>query len=310
MRIVFMGTSQFAVPALEKLINTSCEVVGVVTQPDRPKGRGNKVTPSPVKDFAQSVNIPVYQPHKIKEPDAVDFITSWQPDLIIVVSYGQIIPPQILQLPPAGCINIHASLLPRYRGAAPIQRCLMNGDIKTGITTMFMDEGLDTGDILLQEEVAINDETNYGELHDLLAHTGADLIIKTIKKLKEGTLARTKQNDKDSTYAEMIRKADELINWQDDALKIYNQIRGLNPQPGACTLLDNRTLKIFKACLVDEHQAGQPGEITAVLPEGFIVKTGSLALEILELQKEGKKRINTKEFLKGHSLKTGILLGK
>ena len=305
-----MGTSQFAVPALEKLIETSCEVVGVVTQPDRPKGRGKKVTPTPVKEFVQSINIPVYQPQNIKEPNAVDFITSWDPDLIIVVSYGQIIPSKILQLPPAGCINIHASLLPRYRGAAPIQRCLMNGDAKTGITTMFMDEGLDTGDILLQEEVAINDETTYGELHDLLAHTGANLIIATINKLKQGSLIRTKQNDKDSTYAEMIRKADELINWQDDAWKIYNQIRGLNPQPGAYTLLDNHTLKIFKARIVEEYQQGQPGEITSVLPEGFIVKAGSLALKILELQQEGKKRINTNEFLKGHSLKKGTLLGK
>ena len=310
MRIVFMGTSQFAVPALEKLIESSYEVVGVVTQPDRPKGRGKKVTPTPVKEFVQSINIPVYQPQNIKEPNAVDFITSWDPDLIIVVSYGQIIPPKILQLPPAGCINIHASLLPSYRGAAPIQRCLMNGDAKTGITTMFMDEGLDTGDILLQEEVAINDETTYGELHDLLAHTGANLIIATINKLKQGSLTRTKQNDKDSTYAEMIRKADELINWQDDAWKIYNQIRGLNPQPGAYTLLDNHTLKIFKARIVEEYQQGQPGEITSVLPEGFIVKAGSLALKILELQQEGKKRINTNDFLKGHSLKTGTLLGK
>lgn len=310
MRIVFMGTSQFAVPALEKLIETSCEVVGVVTQPDRPKGRGKKVAPTPVKEFAQSINIPVYQPQKIKEPDAVDYITSWDPDLIIVVSYGQIIPPKILQLPPAGCINIHASSLPRYRGAAPIQRCLMNGEAKTGITTMFMDEGLDTGDILLQEEVAINNAITYGELHDLLAHTGANLIIATINKLKQGSLIRTKQNDKDSTYAEMIRKADELINWQDDAWKIYNQIRGLNPQPGAYTLIDNHNLKIFKARIVEEYQQGQSGEITSISSEGFIVKTGSLALEILELQQEGKKRINTNDFLKGHSLKTGTLLGK
>ena len=310
MRIVFMGTSQFAVPALEKLIETSCEVVGVVTQPDRPKGRGKKVAPTPVKEFAQSINIPVYQPQKIKEPDAVDYITSWDPDLIIVVSYGQIIPPKILQLPPAGCINIHASSLPRYRGAAPIQRCLMNGEAKTGITTMFMDEGLDTGDILLQEEVAINNAITYGELHDLLAHTGANLIIATINKLKQGSLIRTKQNDKDSTYAEMIRKADELINWQDDAWKIYNQIRGLNPQPGAYTLIDNHNLKIFKARIVEEYQQGQPGEITSISSEGFIVKTGRLALEILELQQEGKKRINTNEFLKGHSLKKGTLLGK
>lgn len=310
MRIVFMGTSQFAVPALEKLISTSWEVVGIVTQPDRPKGRGKKVTPSPVKELAQSLNIPVYQPVKIKEPAAVEFITQWQPDLIIVVSYGQIIPPQILQLPAAGCINIHASLLPKYRGAAPIQRCLMSGDKKTGITTMFMDEGLDTGDILLQEEVDINDETTYGELHDLLADTGANLILTTIEKLKEGNLTQTKQNDKYATYAEMIRKADEIINWQDDAEKIYNQIRGLNPQPGAYTLLDNQTLKIFKGKIVSEYQTGYPGEITAVFPSGFIVKTGDLALEILELQKEGKRRINAHEFLKGYSVKTGTLLGK
>ncbi|HNX29007.1 MAG TPA: methionyl-tRNA formyltransferase [Syntrophomonadaceae bacterium] len=310
MRIVFMGTSQFAVPTLGKLIDSPYEVVGIVTQPDRPKGRGNKVAASPVKEKAISHDISVFQPARIKALEAIDYITDWQPDLIVVVAYGQIIPPAILQLPSYGCINVHASLLPKYRGAAPIQRCLMNGEKKTGVTTMFMDEGLDTGDILLQQEVIINDDTAYGELHDHLAAAGADLLMTTIKKLKSGTLIRRRQNDDESTYAAMITKTDEFINWQDKAEKIFNQIRALNPQPGASTLLLGETLKIFKSRIVTHPQIGDPGVITAVLPSGFIVQTGDKALEILEVQKAGKKRIDAPEFLKGHCLSAGIMLGK
>lgn len=310
MRIVFMGTAQFAVPAMQSLIDTYGEIVGIVTQPDRPKGRGKKVMPPPVKELAQSMDIPVFQPLKIKDPEAIEYIASWQPDLIITAAYGQIIPPPLLKLPHAGCINIHASLLPKYRGAAPIQRCLMNGENKTGITTMYMDEGLDTGDILLQQEVTIHEDTTYGELHDLLAAAGADLIIDTIEQLKEGTLKRIKQNDQEATYAEMIKKSDEIINWQDQAASIINQIRALDPQPGASTILGEQNLKIFKGKITQESVTGQPGEIIGFSPVGFIVKTGNLGIEILELQKPGKKRINTVEFLKGHHLKTGTILGK
>ncbi|NLB51589.1 MAG: methionyl-tRNA formyltransferase [Syntrophomonadaceae bacterium] len=305
-----MGTAQFAVPAMQRLIDTYGEIVGIVTQPDRPKGRGKKVMPPPVKELAQSMDIPVFQPLKIKDPEAIEYIASWQPDLIITAAYGQIIPPPLLKLPHAGCINIHASLLPKYRGAAPIQRCLMNGENKTGITTMYMDEGLDTGDILLQQEVTIHEDTTYGELHDLLAAAGADLIIDTIEQLKEGTLKRIKQNDQEATYAEMIKKSDEIINWQDQAASIINQIRALDPQPGASTILGEQNLKIFKGKITQESVTGQPGEIIGFSPVGFIVKTGNLGIEILELQKPGKKRINTVEFLKGHHLKTGTILGK
>jgi len=305
-----MGTSQFAVPTLEKLIDSPHEITGIVTQPDRPKGRGNKVAASPVKEKALSHNIPVFQPARIKVPAATEYISRWQPDLIVVVAYGQIIPPIILQLPSLGCINVHASLLPKYRGAAPIQRCLMNGEKKTGVTTMFMDEGLDTGDILLQQEVMISNDATYGELHDHLAAAGTDLLMTTIEKLKAGTLVRRRQNDDEASYAAMITKADEVINWQDKAEKIFNQIRALNPQPGASTLLLGETLKIFRSRIETDPQIGVPGEITAVLPSGFIVKAGDQALKILEVQKAGKKRINAPEFLKGYSISAGLMLGK
>lgn len=310
MRIVFMGTSAFAVPILEKLLDTSYEIAGVVTQPDRPKGRGNKLAASAVKEKAVSCGLSIFQPVKIKTPEAIEYIGEWRPDLIVVVSYGQIIPAAILQMPAFGCINVHASLLPKYRGAAPIQRCLMNGEKKSGVTTMFMDEGLDTGDILLQQEVEIGNETTFGQLHDQLAAVGAELLITTIEKLKTGTLVRRKQDEAASTYAAMIKKEDELINWQDKAKKIFDQIRALNPQPGASTMLSGETLKIFKSRIIKEPGDGVPGEITAVLPSGFIVKTGDGALEILEVQKAGKKRIDAGEFLRGSSLKAGIMLGK
>ncbi len=310
MRIVFMGTSAFAVPILEQLIDTSYEIAGVVTQPDRPKGRGNKVAASAVKEKAISCDLPIFQPVKIKTPEAIEYIAEWRPDLVVVVAYGQIIPAAILQMPALGCINIHASLLPKYRGAAPIQRCLMNGEKKSGVTTMFMDEGLDTGDILLQQEVDIGNDTTFGQLHDQLAAVGAELLITTIEKLKAGTLVHRKQDEAAFTYAAMIKKEDELIDWQDEAEKIFDQIRALDPQPGASTLLNGETLKIFKSRIVKEPGTGVPGEITAVLPSGFIVKTGDRALEILEVQKAGKKRIDAGEFLRGNSLMAGIVLGK
>lgn len=310
MRIVFMGTAQFAVPALQKLAEVYGGIAGVVTQPDRPKGRGKRVLAPPVKELALSLDIPVYQPLRIKDSEAFTRIEAWRPDLIITAAYGQIIPPSILNIPAAGCINIHASLLPKYRGAAPIQRCLMNGENKTGITTMFMDEGLDTGDILLKREVNIDEDTTYGQLHDSLAAIGAELIIVTIEKLKAGKLKPVKQDGQKATYAEMIKKADEIIDWQDRAEEIRNQIRALNPQPGASTFFDNQNLKIFKAKIAREPFSGVPGEVIAFSSGGFLVKTGDLAIEVLELQKSGKNRMPAADFLKGHSLKTGAILGK
>lgn len=309
MRIVFMGTSEFAVPSLIKLLQDGHEIAGVVTQPDRPKGRGNKLTASPVKETAMNYNLPLFQPENIKAPAAIEFISNWQPELIIVAAYGQIIPPALLQLPVRGCINVHGSLLPEYRGAAPIQRALMNGEKKTGVTTMFMDEGLDTGDILLQQEVPIGNDTTFGQLHDQLAAAGAMLLITTIDKFDTGVLTGRRQDEAASTYAAMITKADELINWQDNAQNIFNQIRALNPQPGASTLLEGKTLKIFKCRITKMPEPGAPGEIMAVLPAGFIVQTGDGALEILEVQKAGKKRIAAGEFLKGSSLPKGMVLG-
>lgn len=310
MRIVFMGTSDFAIPALEELIDKGYEVAGVVTQPDRPQGRGKRVTASPVKAAAMKYGLSVFQPVKIRDKEAIEYIVQWQPDLIVTAAYGQIIPAAILQLPMFGCINIHASLLPQYRGAAPIQRCLMAGEDKTGVTIMFMDEGLDTGDILLQEAVAINEETTYGQLHEQLAIVGAELLIIAIQKLKTGDLIRKKQDESKATYAAMIGKDDEIIDWQEGARKIFNQIRALDPQPGASTRLAGQTLKIFRSRVVKGSETGRPGEITSVLPFGFVVKTGDQSLEILELQRAGKRRINVDAFLKGSNLTTGMILGK
>ena len=309
MQIVFMGTSTFAVPALKKLINTGFEIAGVVTQPDRPRGRGKQLAVSPVKATAMEYGLPIYQPLRIKSGEAIEYIADWQPELIITASYGQIIPPAILEMPAAGCINIHASLLPRYRGAAPIQRCLMAGEDKTGVTIMFMDEGLDTGDILLQQEVAISDAATFGQLHDELALVGAELLMTAIKKLQAGDLAARKQDESAATYASMLKKEDEIINWQKEARQIFNQIRALDPQPGAFTLLEGQNLKIFKSRIVQGDETGRPGEITAILPVGFIVKTGEGSLEILEVQRAGKKRIEAGAFLKGSNLSAGMILG-
>ncbi len=308
MNIVFMGTSDFAVPSLERLIASPHSVAGVVTQPDRIRGRGKKIGVSPVKERALKHGIAVSQPEKIKVDSAVEQVKSWQPDMIVVVSYGQIIPGQLIDYPRYGCINVHASLLPRYRGAAPIQRALMNGESLSGVTTMYMDEGLDTGDIILQLPVAIEDSYDHGQLEAILAAKGADLLLETIEQITGGTAPRLSQDNNQADYAQRIKAEDEIINWSHPAVAIHNRIRALSPTPGAWFRMDGYKVKVFKSRVTDAMESGVVAQVVAVDGDGFSVQCGKGILEIEEVQREGKKRIRARDFLRGYKLKPGTVL--
>ena len=301
LRTVFMGTPEFSVPCLEKLAKVT-EVIGVVTQPDKPRGRGQHLQPSPVKSFAQAQGIPVYQPVKIKDESFVPVLEELKPDLIVVVAFGQILSQRILDIPPAGCINVHASLLPRYRGAAPMQRCLMNGETQTGVTTMFMDAGLDTGDMLLKDVLPIGPDMNMDELHDALMERGAALLLRTIEALQQGTLTREKQDDAVSNYAPMLTKDTGRIDWSKPAGEIHNLVRALDSWPGAFSTLDNAKFKIWRTRVAESTISVRPGEIAAFTAEGMLVGTGQGLLEILELQAPNKKRMAAKDYLRGHAI--------
>ncbi len=310
MKIAFMGTSDFAVPTLAKILDSEHQVVAVITQPDRPKGRGNKFIPSPVKEMALRHNLNVYQPLRIKAEEAIAHIRSWDIDLIVVVSYGQIIPQEILDYPSLGCINVHASLLPRYRGAAPIQRAIMAGEEITGITTMLMDRGLDTGDIILQLEVPIDQDMDHGEFEQVLARAGADLLLATLTQIKSGDFPSRQQDSSQATYAHMLGRADEEIKWQNEARMIHNQIRALSPRPAAYTSFQGKNIKVFATrILPSRFSRGEIGQIVDINPNGILVQTGSDLLEIHEVQLEGKKRMACSDFLKGFKLTNGDLLG-
>ena len=308
MKIVYMGTSLFAVPSLQGLIKSRHQVVGVVSQPDRPRDRGKRISPTPVKEIATQHDIPVYQPARIKSPEAIEQIKLWQPELIVVVSYGQIIPRQILEYPALGCINVHASLLPRYRGAAPIQRALMAGEKISGITTMFMDEGLDTGDIILQLEVPVKDEYDHGQLEVILAEIGALLLAETIDQLESGNAPRIPQQEELASYAGRITREDEKIDWSQSAEMIHNQIRALSPNPGAWTTIDNNKTKIYKSRVISNDESGVISQIVEVGNDEFSVQSGKGILEILEVQRAGKKRMPASDFLRGCQLQPGTLL--
>ena len=298
-RVIFMGTPDFAVPCLARLVEIS-DVVAVVTQPDKPKGRGQKLLPPPVKVFAQEHGIAVYQPVRVKAPDFVDVLRGLAPDLIVVVAFGQILSKEILSLPPLGCINVHASLLPRYRGAAPMQWAIMRGEKETGVTTMFMDEGLDTGDMLLRETLPITQAMTAAELHDAMMKLGADVLEKTLFSLSEGTLKRTPQDDALSTYAPLLDKAVGRIDWKKPAQEIHDLVRGLNSWPGADTMLAGQKFKIWRTRLAEG--TAEPGEIVSVTKQGLLVGTGEGMLEILELQAPSKKKMAAGDYVRGHGL--------
>ena len=308
MRVIFMGTPDFAVPSLEALL-TKHEVVLVVTQPDKPKGRGKKMVPTPVKPCALEHGIPVLQPEKVKEPKFVEQLRSYEPDLIAVTAFGQILSEPILEMPKYGCINVHGSLLPKYRGAAPMQWSIIDGEKVTGITTMYMAKGLDSGDMLLKAEVEITDEDTFATIHDKMAVTGANLLLDTLDQLEAGTLERIPQDHDAATYAPMITKETGHIDWSKNRQDIINLIRGLNPVPAAYTIYEEEVLKIFGAVISDvQADDAANGEIVAVVKKGFVVKCGDGCLLITEVQARGGKRMMTDAYLRGHAMKEGILL--
>ncbi|RNC68108.1 MAG: methionyl-tRNA formyltransferase [Desulfuromonadales bacterium] len=307
LRIIFMGTPEFACPTLHKLIDRGEEVIAVVTQPDRPKGRGQKLVPPPVKVIAEEHGIPVLQPLKVRAPEVIAQIRVLNPDLIVVVAFGQILPQSLLDIPRYGCINIHASLLPRYRGAAPLNWCLVNGETETGITTMQMDAGLDTGDMLLKRAIPIDPDEDAQSLHDRLSLLGAETIDDTLDQLLAGTLTREKQDDTLTCYAPMLKKEDGLIDWSLEPQQIKNLVRGLTPWPGAYTLLDGKTLKLCSVTVGEG--SGAPGEILSADKKGISVACGSGSILVTELQLEGRKCLSATDFLAGCRLEPGTLLG-
>ncbi len=302
MRIVFMGTPDFAVPSLEKLIQNH-QVVGVITQQDKPRGRGRELLPTPVKKCAMEHNIDVYQPDKVSDEQFVSVLKNLEPDVIIVIAFGQILSKEVLDIPPKGCINVHASLLPKYRGAAPIQWAVINGDKKSGVCTMYMEEGLDTGDIIECLEVELDAKETGGSLFDKLALKGADLILHTLESIEAGTATRTPQGD-DYTYASKITKQLGELDFTKDASELECLIRGVNPWPVAYTSLDGKRVKIYDADVVDGE--GAPGTIISKKKE-LIIATGNKALSIKEIQPEGKRRMPIKDFLNGKPINADII---
>jgi methionyl-tRNA formyltransferase len=309
LNIIFMGTPDFAIPSLTLLLASDNTLAGVITQPDRPRGRGKQLQPPPVKGLAQQHGIPIIQPGKVKDDDCMKWLKAQHPDLIVVVAFGQILPPRILRLPSHGCINLHASLLPNYRGAAPINWTIMNGDTKTGVTTMFMNEWMDTGDILLQRETAIEPDEDAPALRNRLATLGAKLLLETIHRLKRGELTALPQDHSKASYAPPLKKEDGRIDWQRSAQEIQNQIRGTLPWPGAFTRVGNKLFKIFKSELGRSTTKEPPGTVTDVSTCGITVITGNGHLLITEVQLQDRKRMAVAEFVKGNPITTGTQLG-
>jgi methionyl-tRNA formyltransferase len=312
MRIVFMGTPGFAVPALHALLNEHYQVVGVVTRPDRPRGRGQKTNPCAVKETALNSGLPVFQPLQLNEPEFIRQLEHLSCDVIVVIAFGQILPPAVLSLPRWGCVNVHASLLPEYRGAAPIHRAVINGETRTGVTTMLMDKGLDTGDILLQEILPIQESDTTGALHDRLAGMGAKLLVKTLYLLTGGKLVPQSQDHSRATYAHPLLPEDEVIRWDSPARNIFNHVRGMNPWPGAFTFWEGKLLKIWQveALKHDSLQAGiLPGQVqVSGSDDGLVVQAKPGLVAIKELQLQGGKRLPVADFLRGHPVPAGTIL--
>ncbi len=313
-----MGTPDFSVPTLESLIQSRHQVIGVVTQPDKPKGRGKEISMSPVKETALQYHIPVYQPVRARESSFVEEMRSLEPDVMVVIAFGQILSKELLEVPRYGCINIHASLLPAYRGAAPIQWAVINGDQETGITTMMMDVGMDTGDMLEKTVVALDEKETGGSLFDRLSLLGGDLILSTLDKLENGTLVRTPQDHEKATYVKKIPKSLGDIDWTMDAVSIERLIRGLNPWPSAYTHWNGKMLKLWEAEVIPEAEGGRPegsragaaecGRVLEAEGGTLTIQTGSGILKINSLQLEGKKRMDTAAFLRGYPVEAGCMM--
>lgn len=308
MRVIFMGTPDFAVGTLEALCRSHHEVVGVVTQPDKPKGRGKAMQYTPVKEVALKENIPVLQPVKVRDPKALEELKRLNGDVIVVVAFGQIIPKAILELTKFGCINVHGSLLPKYRGAAPIQWAVIDGETESGITTMQMDEGLDTGDMLLKKVIPLEEKETGGTLFEKLSSAGAELLLETLDGLAAGKITPQKQGESPTAYAKMLTKEMGNIDWTKDALSIERLIRGLNPWPSAYTRVQGKTLKIWTAKVLKENSEKEPGTVIKSGKDGLFIQTGDGILNIIELQLEGKKRMDTAAFLRGYVIEEGMNL--
>ncbi len=310
MRLVFMGTPDFAAASLEALLRSDDSIVGIVTQPDRPKGRGQILMPSPVKLLAQREQIPLFQPLKMKDPEFLQALAGWKPDLIAVAAFGRILPPAILSLPPLGCINVHGSLLPKYRGAGPIQWAIINGETETGITTMLMDEGMDTGTMLLQETIPIAPDDTAGTLSPRLAELGGRLLVETITRLKAGALVLRRQDSSRATLAPLLKKEDGAIDWALPATALANRIRGLSPWPGAFTTVGGDRWTIWRALAFPGPLTKPPGAVVAITNEAIHVATGEGILAVMELQPANSRRMAVSQYLAGHPIVVGLQLGE
>lgn len=308
MRIIFMGTPDFSVGTLEALVSAGHEVVLAVTQPDKPKGRGGKMQFTPVKETAMKYDIPVFQPKKVREPECIEELRKYNADVMVVVAFGQILPKEILEMTPYGCINVHASLLPKYRGAAPIQWAVINGEEVSGVTTMQMDEGLDTGDMIMKTEIVLDEKETGGSLFDKLSDAGAKLCVETLKALEEKTATWEAQGETTTAYARMLDKNLGNIKWEDTAVNIERLIRGLNPWPSAYTDWNGKVMKIWEADVVDKDSSEVPGTIVKVEKDGFHVQTGKGQIKVTALQIPGKKRMEADAFLRGYQIEEGTVL--
>lgn len=309
MNIVFMGTPAFAVPSLRMLLAEGYNVVAVVTQPDRPQGRKKVLTPTPVKEVALEYGIPVLQPQRMRNPEAVAELAAYKPDLIVTAAYGQILPRGVLDLPANGCVNVHGSLLPKYRGGAPIQRCIINGETETGITLMYMAEGLDTGDMIAQVKVSIEEEDTSGTLFDKLSIAGADLLKEQMPRLTAGKLEAQVQDEQQATYAPNLKREDEKIDWNRSTVDIYNQIRGLVPFSGGFTLWNGDVFKVWSSRKADKaSKEAAPGTVLQLAEQGIEVKTGDASLWLTRIQPSGKKQMDAAEFVRGNTMMPGTVL--
>ena len=309
MRIVFMGTPEFAVPSLNALVEAGYEICGVFTQPDKPKNRGMKLQASPVKEYAMSAELPVFQPMKMRDGEALAVLRELKPDLIVVAAYGKILPVDILELPPLGCVNVHSSLLPKYRGAAPINWAIFNGEDETGVTIQRMAEGVDTGDILAQARTPIDINENAAQLLARLAKLGAGLLMETVRKLETGEARATPQDESRASHAPMLSKELSPMDWGKTARQLHDQVRGLYPWPSAVALLDGIRCKVIRTLLLEEETNQRPGTVLQADKKGLRVASGDgRVLEILELQPDGKKVMAAAAFLMGHPIQTGTVI--
>ena len=318
MRVVFMGTPEFAVPTFQHLIHSECSVVGVVCQPDRPSGRGKKIQCGPVKTLALAQNIPVFQPEKMKAPEFLETLQSWNPDVIVVAAFGRILPQVILDLPPKGCVNVHGSLLPKYRGAAPIQWAVINGEAETGVTIMMMDAGLDTGAILEQAVMPISAEDTAGDVASRMAEIGGRLLVPTLQQWVAGSITPQAQNESQATLAPILKKEDGLLDWSQPASTLANRVRGLSPWPGGYTFVKGERWGIWKVQAEEQedsssassnHAHHEPGTIVGVNKQAIEVQTGNGVLRLVEIQPANKKRMAVAQYVAGHDITVGMLCG-